>query len=111
MRWSSNSPITSTSHFLSGTTTTAAPRRPRRTTNSGLAPRSAGPSSGERRKRRVPARVQGEILMNTSAAFVKETIFKGLLFLIPVALVVVIFSKVIELLSKLAHPLVQNLGI
>jgi uncharacterized membrane protein len=49
--------------------------------------------------------------MNTSAAFVKETIFKGLLFLIPVALVVVIFSKVIELLSKLAHPLVQKLGI
>jgi uncharacterized membrane protein len=50
-------------------------------------------------------------LQQTAGAFFKGVLLKGFLFLIPIVVLLVIFSKAIELLAKLAHPLVASLGV
>jgi uncharacterized membrane protein len=50
-------------------------------------------------------------LQQTAGAFFKGVLLKGLLFLIPIVVLLVIFSKAIELLAKLAHPLVASLKV
>jgi uncharacterized membrane protein len=47
----------------------------------------------------------------SAGAFLKSVLLRGFLFLIPIAVLLVIFSKAIELLAKLAHPLTSRLGV
>jgi uncharacterized membrane protein len=48
--------------------------------------------------------------MHESGQFLKDTLFKGLLFLIPFIVLLLILSKAITFISKLAQPLIAHAG-